>query len=151
MRNINAKVSDPKVFVTCAGDRYHTIYSPKVLENGTIELVETGKDDIQEYIDSQREQTDIHYIMQRLQLGDTSVLTNREPMYGDFTKFPKTQAEILQLMIDAKHEFEHLPLDVRNKFDGDFNKWFVSLGNAPDVIKEDIVEDPIPKEDSKED
>lgn len=151
MRNINAKVSDPKEFVTCPGDRYHTIYSPRVLENGTIELVETGKDDIQEMIDSQREQTDIHYIIKRLQMGDTSVLNQREPMYGDFTKFPKTQAEILQLMIDAKYEFEHLPLEDRNKFDGDFNKWFVSLGRVDDVIKEDVVTDPLPKEDSKED
>ena len=59
MRNKNAKVSDPNKFETCPGDKYHIVYEPLVNPDGTISLVESGKEDIQAIIDSYREQTDM--------------------------------------------------------------------------------------------
>ena len=104
MRNEFAKVFDPNSFSTNPGDRYHTIYSPKIKQNGIIQLVESGKEDIQEMIDSFRDSTDMAFIVNRLMAGDTSVLNQAPAMYGDFTDMPKTYAEALQMVIDAREE-----------------------------------------------
>lgn len=129
MRNKFAKVSDPNKFETCSGDRYHITYEPVVNPDGTISLVENGKEDIQAKIDSYREKTDIAYIIKRLEMGDTSVLNQNNPMYGDFTDMPKSYAEVLQLVIDAENSFYKLPLDTRNKFDNDYKQWLAQAGS----------------------
>lgn len=159
MRNKNAMVSDPNDFFTCSGDRYRIIYEPIIRPDGTIELVESGKDDIQEMIDSFRDQTDMSYILGRMAAGDTSVLNQKQPMYGDFTSMPKTYAEALQLVIDREKQFMALPLDVRKQFDNDFKKWFSQSGSEEwyekmsSVIqkKEKTIEEPsVPSEEVKE-
>lgn len=123
-----AAVSDPNEFVTCPGSEEHVIFSPKVKSDGTFSLVETGRESIKDKINSFREQTDIAYIIKRIQMGDTSVLRS-DGAYGDFTHMPKTFAEALQLQIDGEKRFMQLPLDVRNQFDNDFRKWFASAGS----------------------
>lgn len=139
MRNKNACVSDPNSFVTSSGSRYRSIFSPIVCPDGTIQLVESGKEDIQQYIDSFRDLTDMTYILQRMAAGDTSVLNQKEPMFGDFTNMPQTYAEALQLVIDREAQFMKLPLEVRNKFDNDFRKWFAQSGSEEWFEKMDSV------------
>lgn len=125
MRNKNACVSDPNSFVTSAGDEFHVIYNAKLLDDGTIKLIESDKEDIQAKIDSFRDQTDMAYILRQLQLGDTSVLTSKQPMYGDFTAMPKNMLEAMQIMIDGEKAFYDLDLDTRQKFDNNFRKWMI--------------------------
>lgn len=129
MRNKYSQFSDPNDFVSCPGDKFHVLYSPIIKADGSIELVESGKDDIQEFIESFKDQTDMTYILQRMAAGDQSVLNQSMPLYGDFTDMPKTYAESLQLVIDKERQFMELPLDVRNKFDNDFRKWFAQSGS----------------------
>lgn len=159
MRNKNAIVSDPNDFFTSSGDRYRIIYEPIICPDGTIELVESGKDDIQEMIDSFRDQTDMTYILQRMAAGDASVLNQKQPMFGDFTSMPKTYAEALQLVIDREKQFMALPLEVRKQFDNDFKKWFAQSGSEEwyekmsSVIQkeEKTIEEPsVPSEEVKE-
>ena len=128
MRNKNAKVSDPNTFITSSGDTEHIEYAPKVMPDGSIELVVSGKTNIDEYINAQRETTDMAYIITQLGLGNTDVLNQKTPNYGDFTEMPKTFAEALQMKIDAEKAFYELPLDVRNKFENDFNRFFATAG-----------------------
>lgn len=129
MRNPAARVSDPNSFSAHSGDQYHVIRKSVVLPDGTIDLVESGKDDIQAMIDAERPSTDMALILSRLNAGDTSVLNRSTPMYGDFTSMPSTYAEALQLVIDGEREFMQLPLDVRNQFDNDFRRWFAQAGS----------------------
>lgn len=128
MRNKNAKVPDVSKIFTNPGSPIHILYAPKILDDGTITLVENGTENIQSFIDSFVEQTDIAFIIKQLQLGNTDVLSKKQPMYGDFTEMPKTQAELLQIRIDAERAFYDLPLDVRQKFNNSFNEWFASNG-----------------------
>lgn len=139
MRNKNACVSDPNSFVSSSGDKYHIIYSPVISSDGSILLVESGKDDINQMIQSYRSQTDMSYILSRMAVGDTSVLNQNPAMYGDFTDMPKTYAEALQLVMDREAQFMKLPLDVRNKFDNDFRKWFSQSGSEEWLEKMDSV------------
>lgn len=139
MRNEFAKVSNPNDFVSCSGDLYHVLYTSHVNSDGTIDLVESGKDDIREYINSFREQTDISFILRQIALGNTSGLTDKQPMYGDFTQLPKSYAEALQLVYDAEERFMGLPVDVRNQFDNDFKQWFAQAGSDQWFEKMDSV------------
>lgn len=128
MRNKNAKFPDPNKYVTDPGSDVQILYDPKINKDGTISLVENGKESISQYINSFKEQTDISYILKRLELGDTSVLSQAQAMYGDFSEMPKTLAEVLQLKIDAEHTFDRLPVETKQKFNNNFNQWFSSLG-----------------------
>lgn len=111
-----------------SGSGIRIIYSSEVRKDGSIEIVESGKEDFQAYIQSFLPSTDISYIIASVNAGDVSVLNRVVGSYGDFTRVPKTYAEFLQLQIDAKNTFDKLPLDVKNKFDNDVNKFMVSAG-----------------------
>lgn len=135
------------------GELFHILYKSKVSKNGDIELVEDGKEDIKEKINSWRDQTDMAYILRQMALGDTSVLNRSPGSYGDFTKMPNTMQEMLQLRIDAERAFYELPLDVRNNFDNDVSRWLATAGSEewtkkmnfnPEVnveIKEEVNQD----------
>lgn len=118
----------PDEFVSNPGSRYHTIYQPIVNDNGTIELVEEGKEDIVQAINSFKDSTDMSFLLQRMAMGDTSVLNPNLPIYADLTQMPKTYAEALQLQIDAKREFYKLPPELREKFNNNVNEWIATAG-----------------------
>lgn len=128
--NPYAVLPDPNSFVTCPGDEFHIVYSSVLNEDGTIELVPTAKDSIQEHINSFASQTDMHFILAQLKNGNTSVINRAPMMFGDFTDVPKSYAHALQMVIDGRAAFEALPLDVRNKFDNSFEKWFATAGSS---------------------
>lgn len=119
--------------MTSSGDEYHTVYSSVLNDDGTLDLVPTAKDSIQEYINSFVSQTDMHYIIAQLKSGNTSIINRRPMMYGDFTDAPKSYAQALQMVIDGRATFDALPLSVRNKFDNSFEKWFATAG-SPDWL-----------------
>lgn len=119
------------------GDPIKKTFEPIVLDDGTIDLVESGKIDLQAEIDSYREECDLNVIIQRYANGETDVLNKRKGMYGDFTQMPKTYAEVLQLQIDSRNLFNSLPVDIKEKFDNDENKFFVQAGTQEwfDIIE----------------
>lgn len=135
MRNEKARIPDPNDFVTCPGDTEHIIYSSKVLEDGTIQLTPCGKENIKEIINSYVDQTDMAYIMAQLAVGNTSVLNQKQPMYGDFTNVPKDMRHAMQIMIDGERAFYELDLETRQKFDNDFRKWIVTAGSEEWIDK----------------
>lgn len=129
MRNKNSKFSDPNKFETCCGSDDAIIYDPILNADGTVSLIPSGKESISQKINSFKEQCDISYIIKRLEVGDTTVLNQAKAMYGDFTDMPKTMAEALQLHINAEKMFDRLPVEVKQKFNNSFNKWFMSFGS----------------------
>lgn len=148
MRNSKACVSDPNTFFTCSGEEFKTEYSSKVKPDGTIELVPSGKIDIKQMINSQREQTDIAYIVKQIENGNYDVINPGPFYYGDSTAFPQTYAEMLQLRIDAEKSFYELPVDVRKKFDNDFNRYFASAGTEAWAEKLGLIQHEEVKEES---
>lgn len=128
MRNPKARVPDFSGFFSNPGETEHIIYAPSFAADGTIVLSPSDVVDIKKEINSYRDQTDMAYILSRLMAGDDSVLTSKVPMYGDFTQFPRTYAEMLQLVQSGEDAFNALPADIRLKFDNDRCKWFASIG-----------------------
>lgn len=128
MRNLNARVPTPSDFFTNSGDLMKPVLSGKLMPDGTIKLTETDQIDIKAEINSHASTCDMAYILSRLRQGDVSVVNVTPGVYGDFTQFPKSYAEMLQLVQSGEDAFAALPLDVRSKFDNDVSKWFASIG-----------------------
>lgn len=148
MRNPKAKVSNPNEFKTEPGSLEKQLYAAKVLKDGTIDIQPSGKENIQDKIESFRSQTDMSYILKQIALGNDDVLVRSIGQYGDFTEMPKTMAEAMQLQIDAEKEFYKLDLDTRNKFNNDFRNWLVTAGTPEWIEKMNIIQDAI-KEDEE--
>lgn len=109
-------------------------YEVVVLPDGSFNLIESDKTDLQEYIDSFAESVSIEHIMAMCAAGDTSVLSKTQGAYLDTTVMPKTYRDMLDTVINGRAKFDALPVDVKQKFDNDFQKWFSDAG-SPEWIK----------------
>lgn len=157
IRNPYSRVSDPYSFTAPAGESVHVIFTG-VWKTDRLELVEAGSVDLQERIQSQAPFTDLTYMVKRLKLGDHSVLTNKQPLYGDFTKLPVNGSELVNTLLHAEYAFSQLPVDERKKHGYDYRSWLASLfqpvveksvDNVPlekPVVAEPSIEPPVQKE-----
>ena len=125
-RNPNSHVSNPYGFIAPAGESIHTLYIG-VWNTNRLELVESGTVDLQERIQSQAPLTDLAYMIKRLKLGDNSVLTKRQPLYGDFTALPSDGSELVNTLLTAEYAFNQLPVDERKKHGYDYRSWLASV------------------------
>lgn len=153
MMRRNSKES--RSFASCAGKRFYVERHGEVLPDGTIRLIDDKEIDLQEKYNAEFPATTIE-----------NILKNSNPLesfaddgtYGiDATKLPTTFAEFLQLQIDRKREFDRLPVEIKQRFDNDLNKymatagsesWFTKLGitfepasvdpQPGDVVKEEV-------------
>lgn len=122
------------------GNPVKVLYSPKFASNGTMELVEAGKENLYDYIQSHKESVDINVILKRFAKGDVTALQRRQAMFGDFSDAPATYAEALNSMIVAEQYFNSLPLETRAKFGHNFHTFLVSL-DRPDFSEMIAVHD----------
>lgn len=129
MRNLRAKVSDPNSFTSDPGSRFRPVYGSRIAPDGSLYLEKQDEIDLRAEYNAQRDQTDMSYILARLNIGDTSVLNRRAAMYGDFTEVPKSMAEVMQAAINAESAFAHLPLSVRDQYLQDWHKWLADAGS----------------------
>lgn len=105
-----------------------TDYQLSLAPDGKEVLVPVGEHDIYPEIQSHAKSVDINEIVLRYQRGDIDVLAQRAGIYGDFTNMPTSYAELYQNVLDAQAYFDSLPLEVRQKFDHSFSKFFTSIG-----------------------
>lgn len=116
-------------FVISSGSPIKDTFHGRLESDGSITLVQDGVIDIQEQINSFEPSTNLYNIISRLGESDYSKFADLAGSFVDATEFPTTYAEALQLVIDGQRSFERLPVDVKQKFDNDFNKWFSTAGS----------------------
>lgn len=123
-----------------AGTREHILYSTQFDDQGNHTLVESGKENLYDYIQSHKESVDIHVIMERFARGDVQALQRRQAMFGDFTEFPTTYAGMLNAVQLGEQHFMSLPLEVRQRFDNNFAKWLAAMDDMPSFLQKMSVE-----------
>ena len=126
MRNKHAFVHSPDKFVTCPGSRIHKRYESR-FDGQTIKLVECGQEDIQQSIEAFAPFTDLNYMLSRLKVGDNSVLSSKQPIYGDLSGMPNNPIDAINTMRLAESRFLQLPLDTRKSFNNDYHLWLASV------------------------
>lgn len=123
-----------KRHITPAGSPFRPVYKLKFSgKTGAEELVQTGKENYQEFIQSFAESCDLSVIIARVNAGEVDLLSSRLGSYGDFRNLPQTKAEMLQSVIDSKKIWDSLTDQQRGEFE-DFNDFAGTAGSA-DWIK----------------
>lgn len=126
---------DPRERVAAnSGSPVRVLYSPKFDEKGVMTLVESGKENLYEFVQSHKESCDIHVILERFARGDVSALERVQGTYGDFSNLPRTFADMLNLIHSAEDAFSSLPVDERAKYGHSFERWLTGFGPEPDKV-----------------
>lgn len=125
------------------GNPIKTLYGPIFDKDGIMDLVETGKANLYDEIQSHADSVDIHVLLKRYaETGDPALFSRVQGAYGDFTQMPTTFAGALNTLIAAEQYFNGLPVDVRAQFGHSFQQFIASMdksdfatrmGIAPDV------------------
>lgn len=126
IRNLNSRISDPYGYIAPAGEASHILYTG-VWQTDRLVLVESGSVDLQERIQAQAPSTDLAFMVKRLKLGDNSVLTQKQPLYGDFTQLPVDGSQLVNTLLHAEYAFNQLPVDERKKHGYDYRSWMSSI------------------------
>lgn len=138
-------IEKEKKFVSCSGDRYRAVYTPEIKSDGLIDLVQTGVEDLQQYIDSFKDSCDLSLMVQRFLAGDETALRNGNPVFMDLLGAPKSLAEAYALNFRAEAAFQNLPATVKDQFGNNFyqflsaagsDKWFEALKQPIPEAKE---------------
>lgn len=125
-------VYDKTARVHCnPGNPMKTLYKPIVHDDGVLELVEAGQENLYDYIQSWKDSTDINVILARYANGDVDALSKVQGAYGDFTQFPRTYAELLNRVEQGKNMFMELPIEIREKYNHDFSQFMAAM-DKPD-------------------
>lgn len=113
------------------GSGMRILYTSKLQDDGTIDLVPSGKEDLYASIQSHKDSCDIHVLLARYNNGDPDALSRAQGAYGDFSNIPKTYAELLNSMIAGETYFNSLPVEIRAKFGHSFQQFMMSMDDMP--------------------
>lgn len=122
MRFFPGCFSDTTKFVSPAGSRVLLHHEARFNGERTV-IVESGRSDIQDAINSYAPFCDINYMLTRLKVGDSSVLNQVSPMYGDFSGLPSCPHDIFNIVKSAESSFNALSSQERQNFNNDFRVW----------------------------
>ena len=128
----------PARFLSNPGSPVKILYGPEFDEKGRMTLVEKGRENLYDFIQSFKESVDIHVLLKRFSNGETDVLSKIQGFYGDFTEFPRTYADLLNTVNEGEAFFNGLPVEVRSKFGHSFPVFMSALsdGSLSDILSE---------------
>lgn len=97
-------------------------------EDGNEYFEVIGEKDLYDEIQSHKLSVDINYILARFASGDKDVLSKKQGIYGDFSSFPRSYAEMLNTLNSAQSVFDQLPVEIKNKFGDSMQAWLTQYG-----------------------
>lgn len=119
---------DRKSYFSPSGSKFFDQYEYQTIEGIQI-LVKVAPIDRQAEIDSYAASCDISNILNRFMNGETTLLNAAgDGTYADIYDAPTTFAEYFNRVKQAKSIFNDLPVEVKEKFDNDPEKFFTSFG-----------------------
>jgi hypothetical protein len=134
------------------GNGHEPEYEYKVTETGR-ELVKTGENDVYALIQSRLEETKIENIIKRATYDPTALggqeWQNSAQMV-DITDVPTDYHTWYNRIEDAKKQFEALPIEVKNKWDNDVEKYVMAYGTIEWADKMGLLKEEKPAENTTE-
>lgn len=122
------KYEEHKHVYTEPGSPVKIEYQLRIVDNSE-EIVETGKSNLYEYIQSHADSVDITKILERCALIQDYSLLNRMPTgFMDVTGMPTNLAEAYAQVQDAKNFFDRMPVDIKEKYSNNFVEFIADLG-----------------------
>lgn len=127
---LSERIIHCKKFISNPGNPLKPVRHGELMPDGSIKLVTDRIEDTDAVIQSYAPSTMIDNIMARISAGQTELLNQKSGFFMDTVGLPETYADVLNLVIKGQEVFEKLPVEVKQKFDNDFNKWFVAMDKA---------------------
>lgn len=122
-------IDEPITTVTPSGTEEEEILAMKIDDKGNETFYVKGKTNVWEKTQAFKEETEIETILRRVtDTGDTSILVKSNPQYIDITEMPENVFEAHQKIKEAEEVFNNLPLEIRKKYEYNFNKYLADFG-----------------------
>ena len=125
-------------------------YRPEYDKQGNLQLIPDGETDLYAEIQSHKASTDLELIVTRYLNGDPAALSRAQGLYMDITGMPSNMHEAINLMNQAKADFEKLPVDIKQQFDNDYNKFIATMGTQEWLDKMQVVKEEVSNESQPE-
>lgn len=130
-----------KRFVANPGSGIIKEYTAQYRQDGVLELVETGEHDLYADIQSHKDSCDLQLIINRYFNGDPAALSRVQGVYMDVSEMPDNIHQAMQLMDNARRDFDTLPVDIKAKFGNDPNQFLATLGTEQWFANMQIAQD----------
>ena len=126
-----------KTQFTAIGEHFHAPtgakteirHNPYIDTDGRRYLKRDKEVAIYDLIQSHAEECKIENIIRRAVEGDYSILQKRHGQFMDITGCPSSIAEAQQFIINTKEEFEHLPKEIKAKFEYNPELYIAEMAN----------------------
>lgn len=140
--NFRTPVTERKIALSNPGEFVQEELAMRIDDKGNETFYVKGKTNVYEKIQAFAEECKIENILARCQdLGDLTALNQIQVEYGDMTEFPSTFIEAHQKIQELEDNFNNLPLDIREKFENNFNKYLAEAGTEKWLKNLGIVEE----------
>lgn len=107
------------------GETEQITYVEGVDEDGQPCLFPSGKVDLVELHQADKDNCDVALLIKRYQSGDLSALNqNAAAFYADVRQMPHDMIQAQNIRLAAEHFFASLPVDLKAAYDNNFYKWF---------------------------
>lgn len=114
--------------LTNPGSPIKTSYFGEYDKKGNVIVKEKGKENIYAKIQSYADECDINILIKKFESGDTDAFNKRTAEFMDVSSLPDTYAGILNLVNRSSDYFNSLPVELKEKFDNDVNKFIATIG-----------------------
>lgn len=113
-------------------------------------VVEKGKENLYEYINSFADSVNINVLLARFANGDKEALLQRAGAYIDISALPTNINDFIKLSRDAENLFNTLPVEVKKEFNNNVVEFISTIGDpswnekmnkSPAEIQEKIVKE----------
>lgn len=128
------------------GSKIEDVWAMRLDEKGKEEFYIEGQTNVYEKIQAFKDEVDLENILRRVtDTGDVTLLNKRQGVYLDITETPKNLIDATNMLNRAEKEFMSLPVEVREKFENNFNKylalagteeWAKNMGYIKEIIEE---------------
>lgn len=110
------------------GSPIEDVYGYEINKYGQKVLVKTGETNIYEKIQESLEETKIENILQRVAMGDNTVM-RPDGIYADLSEAPKNLIEARQQMQKLENLWNGLSADIKREYDFDVEKFIGASGS----------------------
>ena len=132
-----------------AGEKEVMTYKARLNKEGKKVLVEDVKINIYEKTQLDKEEADIHTVINRAKLGDKNSieLLQKETKGGltDLTKMPSNLIEAKQKIIDAENTWDNMDKDLKAYFNNNVDEFIAGASNGK---IEEYIKSKMPKEET---
>lgn len=115
---------------SCVGSSVAPVFADGFDDNGVAIVIVTGHTNLDDYIQSFKDDVDIYKILDRLSLSGSELPVVPSDQYFDVTEMPTNIHDAQRQMAKARIIFNNLPSDKRKEYNNSFDEFIADFGSS---------------------